>query len=256
MSKSVTIDECTEGYLVRENGTTNVFAVSENKVVEKVKELLGITETNNLFAKKLRQKTPSVVRDSGIVLAPHGISIIEDESIPKGTVKFVNTTEFVLKDCDFPTSTNEFISFDQDKMSWSVSKDDRVEIKRKGYLSPVTLMIKDLKYLYDHPKESEGIIQKFGKDTYSNKSVILRAFMREVPFEKITYHEPALLQKETKAEPVGQEDGSCDDISFDSCANNKPDNCKHCVNQSRYENKSKLAAMKPSPPSLRASVPP
>lgn len=54
--------------------------------------------------------------------------------------------------------------------------------------------------------------------------------------------------------PKGQEEGSCDDITFDLCANNAPDNCKHCVNQSRYENKKKIAAQKPGAPLLKASM--
>jgi len=42
--------------------------------------------------------------------------------------------------------------------------------------------------------------------------------------------------------PEGQPDGTCDDVSFDTCANNDPDTCKFCVNESRYEDKRKLAA--------------
>ncbi len=52
----------------------------------------------------------------------------------------------------------------------------------------------------------------------------------------------------------GDENGSCDDVTFDSCANNSPENCKYCVNESRFEDKRKIAANKPSRPLLKATV--
>jgi len=52
----------------------------------------------------------------------------------------------------------------------------------------------------------------------------------------------------------GQPDGTCDDVSFDTCANNDPEACKFCVNESRYEDKRKLAAKKPRAPLLKASM--
>ena len=61
----------------------------------------------------------------------------------------------------------------------------------------------------------------------------------------------------TKKEgPLGDEQGTCDDVTFGSCANNSAENCKYCVNESRFEDKNKLAAKKPAPPLMRASVPP
>ena len=42
--KSVTIDECTEGYILKEGGTDNVYAVTKDGLIRKVKELLGITD--------------------------------------------------------------------------------------------------------------------------------------------------------------------------------------------------------------------
>lgn len=57
-----------------------------------------------------------------------------------------------------------------------------------------------------------------------------------------------------RKEPEGQPDGTCDDVSFDICANNDPETCKFCVNESRYEDKRKLAAKKPRAPLLKASM--
>lgn len=57
-----------------------------------------------------------------------------------------------------------------------------------------------------------------------------------------------------RKEPEGQPEGTCDDQSFDSCANNNPETCKFCVNESRYEDKRKLAAKKPGKPLLKASM--
>jgi len=55
-------------------------------------------------------------------------------------------------------------------------------------------------------------------------------------------------------DPHGHPDGTCDDVSFDTCANNDPKTCKFCVNESRYEDKRKIAARKPGAPLLKASM--
>jgi len=57
-----------------------------------------------------------------------------------------------------------------------------------------------------------------------------------------------------RQEPEGQPDGTCDDVSFDTCANNDPEACKFCVNESRYEDKRKLAVRKSGRPLLKASM--
>jgi len=57
-------------------------------------------------------------------------------------------------------------------------------------------------------------------------------------------------------EHLGDEQGTCNDIIFESCANNSPENCKFCVNQSRFEDKNKLAAKKPAPPLMHATIEP
>mgnify|MGYP003394433505 FL=1 len=66
----------------------------------------------------------------------------------------------------------------------------------------------------------------------------------------IDFRENEKKMKEEK----GNEQGTCDDIMFDSCANNSPKNCKFCVNKSRYENKNKLEAKKPAPPLMKAAM--
>jgi len=57
-----------------------------------------------------------------------------------------------------------------------------------------------------------------------------------------------------RKEPEGLPDGTCDDVSFDTCANNDPKTCKFCVDESRYEDKRKIAARKPGKPLLKARM--
>jgi len=57
-----------------------------------------------------------------------------------------------------------------------------------------------------------------------------------------------------RKEPEGQPDGTCDDVSFETCANNDPETCKFCVDGSRYEDKQKIAARKPGAPLLKARM--
>ena len=80
------------------------------------------------------------------------------------------------------------------------------------------------------------------------KSLIKTAFC-----EKAGKNEDEIdLRDEEK--PEGNESGSCDDITFDSCANNSPEICKFCVNESRFEDKNKIAASKPKRPLLKATI--
>uniref|UniRef100_A0A6M3KYP5 Uncharacterized protein n=2 Tax=viral metagenome TaxID=1070528 RepID=A0A6M3KYP5_9ZZZZ len=72
----------------------------------------------------------------------------------------------------------------------------------------------------------------------------------------IAFREHEKKIKEQTDTQKGNEDGTCDDITFDSCANNSPENCKHCMNESRFEDKKKLAAKKPAPPLMKATVDP
>ena len=72
----------------------------------------------------------------------------------------------------------------------------------------------------------------------------------------IAFRENEQKLKEAGKKPVGDEQGTCDDVIFDSCANNSPENCKFCVNQSRFEDKNKLAAKKPAPPLMHATIEP
>ncbi len=89
----------------------------------------------------------------------------------------------VLKECGFPAvHSNDHSS---GKMSWSVSKENEVQIRRAGYELHLQLKLSDLKALYDNPKTAPEIIQAFGKAITYNKATVLRMFMREVPYEKI-----------------------------------------------------------------------
>ena len=53
--------------------------------------------------------------------------------------------------------------------------------------------------------------------------------------------------RDQATECLGDEQGTCNDIIFDSCANNSPENCKFCVNQSRFEDKNKLRSRNQRP---------
>lgn len=65
-----------------------------------------------------------------------------------------------------------------------------------------------------------------------------------------------LASMKDKDVPKGDEQGTCDDVTFESCANNSPESCKFCMNESRFEDKNKLAAKKPAPPLMHATIEP
>lgn len=230
---SITIEQLQEGYIITDNDTNKRYAEPKSQLVKRIKAIFGITDT----------KTPGQKIDGKVEV--HVDPPAEPISLTVAT-DAKEQSQFVLKESPFSESL-KCSEHAQGKLSWCVSTDDRVRISRKGYASMIVqLKLSDLKYLYDNPYAAPEITEAFGKSTYKNKAIILRSFLREVPYDKIT------SSVETKAE--GKEDGTCDDISFESCANNSPNNCKLCTNMSRYEDKQKLAAKKPSPPLLKATM--
>lgn len=254
----VSIEECNEGYLVKGGVPSKTYAVSKDRLVHKVKELLGITDRKLL--RKVSSKAPMGAKTDTNVTTLFVPSVSTDKTIETGE----NGATFVLKECSFPVSWDEVLN-NVGKISWRTTKEkDKICITRYGYGGlNVSLLVNDLKKLYDMNSESErtDVLTQFKKDTYSNKATILRGFLREVPFERIIspgevpfVSSSSKEKTKEKEEPKGQEDGSCDDVSFDSCANNNPEICKFCVDESRYEDKRKAAAKKPSPPLLKAHI--
>uniref|UniRef100_A0A6M3LB30 Uncharacterized protein n=1 Tax=viral metagenome TaxID=1070528 RepID=A0A6M3LB30_9ZZZZ len=235
MYKSITIKKLNEGFLIIDN--ENEYAVSEFRLVKKIKALLEITDihTRKLDVRPAKNKIETTVE-------------VKTEQ---------ETPAFVLKECEFPTEPTGYQVMTSGKMHWGVSKENEVRIRRDGYDLNIHIRLEDLKYLYENPTAAPGIIKTFGKETTQNKATVLRMFVREVTFDQITFHEPALLKKENKAEepePKGQEDGCCDDVTFEECANNNPENCKFCIDQSRFEDKKKITKQKPGKPLLKASM--
>lgn len=217
MSKTINITRLDEGFIVKDLETNQEYAVTKERMIQKVKTLLSITAK-----KKPELKEPSE------------------------PITTITETGLVLKEITFPDKLTDLQEHKQGKMTWYTSKDrTAIRILREGYDTSVELSVTDLKYLYDNPTPAKEIIKKFGIDNYQNKAVVLRGFLREIPYPMIFFED---LNEE------GSEDGTCDDITFDNCANNKPENCKFCVNQSRFEDKKKLAAKRPGPPHMKANM--
>lgn len=237
MSKSINITKLDEGFIIKDMETSLEYAATKARMIQKVKSLLGITDKKKPVAKPVPDKPPQPIIDTG----------------------------FVLKEITFPKNLTDLQEHKQGKMSWHVSKDStEIRISREGYDTPVEMSVTDLKYLYDNPIAAKGIIQKFGADVYQNKAVVLRAFLREIPYPKIFFKVPVIEVPAPEApipaptqevpEEKGSVDGTCDDIMFDSCANNSPENCKFCVNQGCFEDKKKLAAKKPAPRQMKVDM--
>jgi len=231
MSKSINISKLDEGFIVKDLETSLEYAATKERMIQKVKALLGITDKKKLLTEPEEPSGPKPITETG----------------------------FVLKEITFPNNLTDLQEHKRGKMSWHVSKDSTaIHILREGY-TPVELSVTDLKYLYDNPIAAKGIIQKFGTDVYQNKAVVLRAFLREIPYSNILLEVP--VPEAPTPPPIpevpeekGSVDGTCDDIMFDSCANNSPENCKFCVNQGRFEDKKKLAAKKPAPRQMKVDM--
>ena len=214
--KSVTIESCTEGYLVKDSNTSKIYAVSKEKLVQKVKELLGITE----------KKIKNPIDKLDILLEKYKLSSRSD--IAKGLEQAINqSSTFTFSEIPvFEASVQPKTA--GKTIYWLHPDGEKIRISRVGYKSIfVHTQIGDLKYLYNHPGGQKETLVAFGKATYENKAIILRGFLKDVPLSSLV------------EEPQGHEDGCCDDVAFESCANNSPDICKLCVDQSKYEEKNK-----------------
>ena len=271
--KSIKIDQCDDGYLVSdlelvgENGlkvlsVLSRHAISKDRLVQKIKELFGITDKKNLSVKKLHQKTQPEAK------AP-STSICEDSA---STITKYPSIELTTKPSSLyhpvsPTFTfSEIGAFEVSvqpvttgkAIYWLPPGGKNIKISRKVYRSIfIYAKVSDLVYLYEHPAEVKAITIAYGKMTYGNKAIVLRGFLKDVPLSALvgdTNHDDVSLTK--KEVPKGQSDGTCDDVAFETCANNSPMNCRFCIDQSRYGDKNKLVAKKPASPLLRASVPP
>jgi hypothetical protein len=282
--RSVTIDECTEGYLIKTGGTFKTFAVSKDKLIQKVKELLGIIDrrTGPRADSSGASLTLALVGNSASMDADStstysGANVTEIDSVKPERPATETNSQSKIETKLSPSSPTfkfeeiaAFVFSGQPKtvgksIYWLHPDDKKIRISRVGYLLFVHANISDLVYLYEHPAEQTAILHAYSVATYVNKAVILRGFLKAVPLSALVgdnHNDDAVLApleplaKKNEPKGKGQEDGTCDDVAFESCANNKPENCKHCVNESRYENKNKLDAKKPAPPLMRASVPP
>jgi len=294
--KIVKIDECDEGYvvsdleLVGDNGLKILtkHAVSKDKLVQKVKELLGITDKklekpivlNRID--KLRTAAEDMIKanpdpfisDSSNSTYPHVNLAMTGDVKPerpaepfceKVSPKTQSKIETKLSPSSPTFTFSEIGAFEVsvqpittgNSLYWLHPGGKKIKISRKSYPIMIYAKISDLVYLYEHPTEQKPIIHAYGKATYENKAVVLRGFMKEVPLSALNSdnHNDVVVPVK-KEEPKGQMDGCCDDVDFETCANNHPNNCKFCIDQSRYENKNKIAAKKPAPPLMKASVPP
>ncbi len=267
------IESCTEGFLVwnlDEAGskTNEKYAITEYSLVKKIKNLLGTTE------KKLKKLKPQLKIDTMVAVSKKKEII---KSTPKSFINDNSSSTFLRYNNNLPSGSEiakgldpaikrtgvlpsfiftELVSFEVSvqpikagkSIYWLHPDGKKIKISRSNYLSVfVYAKIEDLVYLYGHQSEQQSILYAYGNQTYENKAVVLRGFLKDVPLSALVgdHHNngvvPVPMKKE---EPIGQEDGSCDDVSFESCANNAPEQCKYCINQSRYQNKNKVAAQK------------
>lgn len=203
--KSVTIDECTEGYLVKEVSTDKAYAISKERLVQKIKELFGIADI--------------IVPDAPIVnlkitdpFSGNTPQSLDEQRIPKNPNTETNplSSPFVFSEIT-PFEVLEYpdlhpaqpITTGKSRY-WLYPGGKKIRISREGYPSVfVHANVSDLKYIIEHPAEQKRIIHNFGKATYENKAVILRGFLKDVKLSALvgdTHNNGAFLAKGTHHE--------------------------------------------------------
>jgi len=230
--KKITIEELNEGYIIVDESETKKYAVLQLGLVNKIKELFNIPDQDE------PEITLTLPPDLKLHMPEQELSQAEP---PKDQNKFVFSEIPAFEYAKYPQKS-------VGKSQYRLVGDGRIQISRAGAYNGVFIYttLQELKYMYDHPKA----IKAYGKATYPNKAIILRRFIYDVPYSTLTASAPIQPLQ------VGDEEGTCDDITFESCANNSPEKCKFCTNQSRFEDKKKIIANKPAPPLMKAEINP
>ena len=158
MNKSVTIEECTEGYILKQSGTDNVYAVKKDGLIRKIKELLGITEKPK---KKIPEKkdTPSIDTPPMDPIRPVVLQATMSSIEPKINDLKNNKVKIVVN--KFPCEkfdTTNLSAKKAGKSTYWVS-DEKVCIQREGYAEGlrVYITLADLRYLYEHQDEIKNV---------------------------------------------------------------------------------------------------
>ena len=225
-SKSIKIDQLTEGYNVTNLETMDVYGVTKSMLINKVKLLLGITESK-----------PTPTPKESPVSAQQKIKELAQARDPDG---------LLIPKFDYDPAQEKKLEH-YSNMFMVELPDGRVMIR---YNEAHYYTTKDKVMQVPYPTTKKYFV---GTGISTTAQICLRAYRQHLHLTSIQKE-----KTEPKPEPTpsGSEDGTCDDITFDSCANNSPENCKYCVGESRYENKNKLASKKLSPPLMKAIIPP
>lgn len=245
--KSIKIDQLTEGYNVTNLETNDVFAISQKMLITKIKSLFGITDIKS-NTKISQVKTIPVTPVS--IPAPISESALPLEPKPSAQQKLKKLAQ--IKDPNgllipkFKYDPAQEKKIDQYTNMFVVELPDGRAMIRYNEAHYYTTQEKVMQIPYLANKK-----YFHDKGISTTTQICLRAYRQHLHFASITKDQD---KPESKPEQVGSEDGTCDDVMFESCANNSPEKCKFCVDESRYENKNKLAAQKPSPPLLKATI--
>ncbi len=196
--KSIIIDQCTEGYILKEGGTDNVYAVTKDGLIRKVKELLGITDKKP--PKKIPEKkdTPSIDTPPTIrpVVLQATMSSIEpkiNDDLKNNKVKIV-VNKFPCEKFD----TTNLLAKIAGKSTYWVSN-EKVCIQREGYAEGLRIYITlaDLSYLYEHPDEIQNVSK--------TRRYHITGFLKDVDVSTLSGSEVSEKEPEQESEPEESE---------------------------------------------------
>ncbi len=158
--KSVTIEKCTEGYILKEGGTDNVYAVTKDGLIRKIKEMLGITDKKP-HSKKIPEK-----KDTSIDTPPSAIETEKiNDDLKNNKLKLAAGRNEPHTNNKFPCEkfdTTNLLAKITGKSKYWVSNEkgnEKMCIQREGYAEGlrVYITLTDLRYLYEHPDEIQNV---------------------------------------------------------------------------------------------------
>jgi len=260
IKKKILIHSLEQGYMVTDYTTGRKYAKETAEgVIDVIREALGIP---TFSVEKLDQKQPEAIT----ILESKTEILYPIQPIAPPVPESKTTLLQRIKELSQMKSPDGILiqSFKYDQ-----AQAQRKEIEGYSNISVVELldgraMIQYKEAHYYTTKEKvmqipyptpRKYFKKMGYGFSSVAQTCLRAY-RQYLANLLSADKSLTKNENEQEESKGSEDGTCDDVTFESCANNSPEKCKFCVNESRYEDKNKLAAKKPAPPLMKATIEP
>jgi len=253
--KRLIIEQLKEGFLFTDENDDD-YAVSSGSLSKRVSAYFGMTRPDS----KRKQIAPPVVAGKDARQCPETQGNMTADSHSAGATSQLLSTERV----EVAPLGGDALANENPKLGTpdNILRPSDLKIAKFDYDDDKMQQYKSLRFL--ELPDGRVVLDYAHSRYYSTKGVVMQIpfpfpgglFSKENGWSSSVEQAFKMYRRHLaeQKEPEGLPEGTCDDVSFDTCANNDPEACKFCVDESRYEDKRKLAARKRGAPLLKASM--